>query len=88
MRTKVEWLSNDVIRIESSHKSHIAGNNIQPTTDKVYKPKDGLLWVESDPLVASGSYAVSNCCSEGWKRVDRRRSIFESKNARGRSIIC
>lgn len=34
------------------------------TTDKVYRPKDGELWVESDPLVASGPYAVSKACAE------------------------
>jgi CDP-glucose 4,6-dehydratase len=34
------------------------------TTDKVYKPKSGELWVESDPLGSSGPYAVSKACAE------------------------
>ncbi len=34
------------------------------TTDKVYKPKNGEVWVETDPLVATGPYAVSKACAE------------------------
>lgn len=34
------------------------------TTDKVYKPKNGELWIESDPLGATGPYAVSKACAE------------------------
>lgn len=34
------------------------------TTDKVYHPKQGELWLESDPLVATGPYAVSKACAE------------------------
>ena len=34
------------------------------TTDKVYKPKDGDAWVETDPLLASGPYQVSKACAE------------------------
>jgi CDP-glucose 4,6-dehydratase len=34
------------------------------TTDKVYKPKNGELWAETDPLGASGPYAVSKACAE------------------------
>ena len=34
------------------------------TTDKVYKAKGTEAWVESDPLVASGPYAVSKACAE------------------------
>jgi CDP-glucose 4,6-dehydratase len=34
------------------------------TTDKVYKPKYGELWVETDTLVANGPYAVSKACAE------------------------
>lgn len=34
------------------------------TTDKVYRSKGGDVWVETDPLVASGPYAVSKACSE------------------------
>jgi CDP-glucose 4,6-dehydratase len=34
------------------------------TTDKVYAPKQNGLWVEGDPLFASGPYAVSKACAE------------------------
>lgn len=34
------------------------------TTDKVYKPKNGELWIEADPLGATGPYAVSKACAE------------------------
>lgn len=34
------------------------------TTDKVYKPKQGERWIESDELGASGPYAVSKACAE------------------------
>ena len=34
------------------------------TTDKVYAPKGGEPWVETDPLVASGPYPVSKACAE------------------------
>jgi CDP-glucose 4,6-dehydratase len=34
------------------------------TTDKVYRPKHGELWVESDPLGATGPYQVSKACAE------------------------
>lgn len=34
------------------------------TTDKVYRPKQGELWHETDPLVATGPYAVSKACAE------------------------
>lgn len=34
------------------------------TTDKVYKPKQGERWVETDELGASGPYAVSKACAE------------------------
>lgn len=33
-------------------------------TDKVYKPNEGEPWVESDPLFASGPYAISKACAE------------------------
>lgn len=39
------------------------------TTDKVYKPNDGRPWVETDPLGASGPYAVSKACAE-WVAQD------------------
>ena len=34
------------------------------TTDKVYKPKNGEAWVETDPLLAAGPYQVSKACAE------------------------
>jgi len=34
------------------------------TTDKVYRPKAGEPWTETDPLGASGAYAVSKACAE------------------------
>lgn len=34
------------------------------TTDKVYKSKNGELWTETDPLGATGTYAVSKACAE------------------------
>jgi CDP-glucose 4,6-dehydratase len=34
------------------------------TTDKVYKPKDGEIWNETDPLFATGPYPVSKACAE------------------------
>jgi len=34
------------------------------TTDKVYRPKSGQPWVETDPLGATGAYAVSKACAE------------------------
>ena len=34
------------------------------TTDKVYKPKGGDVWVETDPLFASEPYPISKACAE------------------------
>lgn len=34
------------------------------TTDKVYRPKNGALWVETDALGATGPYSVSKACAE------------------------
>jgi len=34
------------------------------TTDKVYKPKGSEMWVETDPLFATGPYPVSKACAE------------------------
>ena len=34
------------------------------TTDKVYKPKGGEVWVETDPLFATDPYPVSKACAE------------------------
>src|SRR5438045_2796090 len=45
------------------------------TTDKVYKPKDGELWVETDPLGATGPYAVSKACAE-WIIADYHRNYL------------
>lgn len=49
--------------LEAFKRSPIARYAVFVTTDKVYRPKDGL-WVESDPLFASGPYAVSKACAE------------------------
>lgn len=45
------------------------------TTDKVYRPKNGELWVESDELGANGPYAVSKACAE-WVIRDYTSSYF------------
>jgi len=34
------------------------------TTDKVYRPKGGEAWIESDPLFATEPYPVSKACAE------------------------
>lgn len=47
------------------------------TTDKVYRPKHGDRWLESDELGANGPYAVSKACSE-WVIRDYNRSYFSS----------
>lgn len=46
------------------------------TTDKVYSPKAGEPWVESDTLIASGPYAVSKGCAE-FVIADYQRTYFE-----------
>lgn len=48
------------------------------TTDKVYRPKDGERWVESDPLGATGPYAVSKSCAE-WVIQDYLHTYFRGK---------
>jgi CDP-glucose 4,6-dehydratase len=48
------------------------------TTDKVYRPKNGELWLESDELGANGPYAVSKACAE-WVIRDYKASYFSSK---------
>lgn len=50
------------------------------TTDKVYKPKSGELWVETDPLGASGPYAVSKACAE-FIIADYQRSYLSSSGS-------
>ncbi len=47
------------------------------TTDKVYRPKHGELWVETDELGANGPYAVSKACAE-WVIRDYQRCYFSS----------
>jgi len=51
------------------------------TTDKVYKPKGGEVWIESDPLVASGPYAVSKACAE-FIIADYHRTYFMTTGTR------
>ena len=51
------------------------------TTDKVYRPKGGELWLESDPLVASGPYAVSKACAE-FVIADYQRTYFTAGSDR------
>lgn len=48
------------------------------TTDKVYKPKNGELWSEIDPLGASGPYAVSKTCAE-FIIADYQRTYLQSR---------
>jgi CDP-glucose 4,6-dehydratase len=50
------------------------------TTDKVYRPKNGELWVETDPLGASGPYAVSKACAE-FIIADYQRAYFNSSGS-------
>lgn len=50
------------------------------TTDKVYRPKQGELWVETDPLVASGPYAISKACAE-FIVADYQRTYFQNSPA-------
>lgn len=51
------------------------------TTDKVYRPRNGDPWVESDPLVATGAYAVSKACAE-FIIADYQRDYFEASGDR------
>jgi CDP-glucose 4,6-dehydratase len=50
--------------LEAVRLSAKAKRTVVVTTDKVYKPKNGELWVEADPLGATGPYAVSKACAE------------------------
>jgi CDP-glucose 4,6-dehydratase len=50
--------------LEAFRDSDSATHAVFVTTDKVYRSKGGEVWVETDPLVASGPYAVSKACSE------------------------
>jgi len=50
--------------LESIRLSDSAKYAVFVTTDKVYKPKGGEIWVETDPLFASAPYPVSKACSE------------------------
>lgn len=47
------------------------------TTDKVYRSKNGELWNESDPLGATGPYAVSKACAE-FIISDYQKTYFSS----------
>lgn len=50
--------------LESLRLSRRPKRAVFVTTDKVYKPKNGESWVETDPLGASGPYAISKACAE------------------------
>lgn len=49
------------------------------TTDKVYREKHHQLWVEGDPLFATGSYAISKACAEQIIADYRTRLDVEGK---------
>lgn len=49
--------------LEAFRLSPTATRAVLVTTDKVYQPKEGV-WIETDPLMASGPYAVSKACAE------------------------
>jgi CDP-glucose 4,6-dehydratase len=51
------------------------------TTDKVYQPKQGELWLETDPLGATGPYAVSKACAE-FIIADYQRTYLKSSESR------
>lgn len=50
--------------VEAYRLSSTARHAVFVTTDKVYAPKQNALWVEGDPLFATGPYAVSKACAE------------------------
>lgn len=68
--------------LEAIRLSSMPKRAVFVTTDKVYRPKNGELWVESDPLGASGPYAVSKACAE-HVIADYQSSYFSS----GSSLI-
>jgi CDP-glucose 4,6-dehydratase len=51
------------------------------TTDKVYKSKNGDLWIEEDPLGAEGPYPVSKACAE-LIIADYHKSYFQTGGIR------
>lgn len=51
------------------------------TTDKVYRPNDGVPWSETDPLVGTGAYAVSKACAE-FIIADYHRHYFAASEHR------
>jgi len=50
--------------LEALRRSSKPTRAVLVTTDKVYKPKNGELWVETDALGATGPYAISKACAE------------------------
>ena len=50
--------------LEAIRLSEVVKYAVFVTTDKVYKPKGGDVWVETDPLVATGPYPVSKACAD------------------------
>lgn len=50
--------------LEAIRLSQSAKYAVFVTTDKVYKEKGGEVWVETDPLFATGPYPVSKACAE------------------------
>jgi CDP-glucose 4,6-dehydratase len=65
-----------VALLEAARKTKRPLRLVFVTTDKVYRPKGGELWLESDPLVASGPYAVSKACAE-FIIADYQRTYFD-----------
>lgn len=51
------------------------------TTDKVYRPKGDQPWMETDPLGASGPYAISKSCAE-FIIADYQRTYFADSGVR------
>lgn len=50
--------------LEALRRSPSVRRAVIVTTDKVYKPKAGELWIENDPLGATEPYPVSKSCAE------------------------
>jgi len=66
--------------LEAIRKAHRPVRAVFVTTDKVYRPKAGEPWVETDPLVASGPYAVSKACAE-YIIADYQRTYFKDSGS-------
>lgn len=53
-----------VTTLEALRRARGGKHAVFITTDKVYKPKNGEAWLETDPLFAAGPYQVSKACAE------------------------